>query len=292
MTPFAQLALIATVTTGNPEGSCPVRVVPANAPAAWVSAASALERTLHDATPGDRDCREVVVHAAPDASVEVTTSDGRRGVRRLAEARDLEPTVTALIVTVPTDLMAPPALTATAAPTPAGPSWRLLMFAGGGGRLTLPSAPSPVLDLMVGTVHRNWELAVYGSWTPTVWAANATARAGFSSTAEAGLSAARRASFRSLDLIVGGRATAIALWGHDTMADQTGAATGDFTDTTGTVFAPALSTFVGASIPFLPKIRLRPQAFVQWIPLGLIRTDATSSIWSVGLGIGAESGTP
>jgi len=293
MTPAIHIAILAAVA-GAPQGSCPVRVVPPNASGAWVSAAFALERTLHDSAAADRDCREVVVHAATDqeagsASVEVTTADGRRGVRRLADARDLEPTVTALIVTLPADLMAgPPTLAATAAPSvAANPSWRLMLFAGGGARLTLPSAPSPVLDFMVGTLHRPWDLALYGSWTPTVIGTDPSARAGFTSSAELGVSAAHRTQLRSVDLILGGRATAIGLWGHS--YDQTGDSTGDTADTR-FVAAPAMSAFVGTSIPFFSGIRLRPQASFQWIALGIASSD--SSIWSVGLGLGAESATP
>src|SRR5690348_1381088 len=108
MTLLAHIAIL-SVVAGQPQGSCPVRVVPANAPSDWVSAASALERSLHNSTAADRDCREIVVHASTPttawASVEVTTTDGRLGVRRLADARDLEPTVSALIVTLPADLM-------------------------------------------------------------------------------------------------------------------------------------------------------------------------------------------
>lgn len=290
MMPAVHIAIL-SVVAGAPQGSCPVRVVPSNASADWVSAASALERSLHNSAAADRDCREIVVHAATPsgelASVEVTTVDGRLGVRRLADARELEPTVSALIVTLPADLMAgPPTVSAPAAAPDR--AWRLLMFAGGGARLTLPSVPSPVVDLMVGTLHRPWELALYGSWTPTVMGTNASARAGFASSAEAGLSAAYRSPLRSVDLILGGRATAIGLWGHP---DEMGNMVGDNVDKA-FLAAPAFSAFLGTSIPFLSGIRLRPQASFQWIPVGITTGDSTSSIWSVGLGLGAESGTP
>jgi hypothetical protein len=291
MTALMHIAIVAAIA-GEPQGSCPVRVVPENASAAWLTAASALARTLRSPVSGDRDCREVIVHAASDPSVEVTTSDGRHGVRRLADARDLEPTVTALIVTVPPEFMSEtPTLTAPAAPPPAVHAWQLFMFAGGGGRLRLPSTPAPVLELMVGTLRRPWELALYGGWVPTVVRAGATEKAGFSSTAELGLSAARRHPLGSVDLIVGARAAAVVLWGHtNDSADATGG--GNAGEVPSTVFAPAVSAFVGTSIPFLSRLKLRPQVSFQWIPLGVTSAEPTSSIWSVGFGLGAESGTP
>jgi hypothetical protein len=302
MSPAVTLALLATMAP-RPGASCPVRLIPSDAPQAWASAASALERTLRDTAAAGHDCREIVVRAAATgattpASVEVTTADGRRGVRTVADARDLEPTVAALIITIPTDPPAGPTMvgaTARDAPVSLRDGWHLLLLVGTGARLTLPNGPAPVLDLMAGIVHRSLELALYGSWAPLV-GAGAKARAGFSSTAEVGLGMATRHSIRSVDLIGGARVAGAGIWGYtrsDTGA-MTGSASGSFGDGSSSVFviAPVFSVFGGTSIPVGRALRVRPQLSLQWMPVTTSADESISDIWSLGLGLGFESGVP
>ncbi|HET6284125.1 MAG TPA: hypothetical protein VFH73_24420 [Polyangia bacterium] len=289
-----------SVATANLGGGCPIRLLPADAPGPWLSAASALERSLQDRPSVDRDCLEVVVHAATAespgiASVEVITADGRHGIRYLADARDLEPTVTALIVTVAPDLMATPAAEDAANPAAEAATpgrWRPVLFAGGGARLTLPSAPAPVVELMAGVTHDAWELGLFGSWAPTFIGSGASTRAGYTSAAELGASIAQRRPLRAVDMIGGLRVSAVGLWNYTPPDNMPGEGTGNFGEPTpGMTLAPALSGFLGTSIPVSSAVRLRPQLSLQWIPLG-ISTQQSNSIWSIGLGLGAESRVP
>ncbi len=309
MTPPAILGLVpALFLTAGP--LCPVRLVPADAPRPWAAAASALENTLRVTPTGDRDCLEVVVRAAPSptdagASVEIITTDGRHGVRRLADARDLEPTVAALIVTISPGLPAAAApadgdaAIAVAAPAPPSIPWGALVLAGAGARLVLPSAPAPAVELAAGGVRGSWELALVASWVPTFLGAGATAKAGYSSSAELGISVAQRRAVGArgtTDLLFGARASAAGMWNR-TLGDDSvmeGAASGSFGDNPVTAFAvaPAFAAFLGASLPVFSFVRLRPQLSLQWTPLALSSVPATQSIWSVGFGIAAERRIP
>jgi len=285
---LAQLAVLTTVVA-QPLGTCHVQVLPADAPRAWMVAAFSLQRQLSATTAAtDHDCRAVVIRAAArDASVEVTTGDGRHAVRAVADAGDVAPTVAALIVTLPIDVPAPAPPAAsnageeTTVATPASPErpWRLLVYAGGGARLTLPRIPAPVVELMAGTIHRQWELALFAGGAR----AQSTA-ANFTFTGELALAVARRRATSFGALIAGGRAGVLALAPNDNQE-------GGFDDAGW--LAPAMTGFVGSVVHLGSFIRLRPQLAVQWIPKPRAGgPDATSSMWNVGLSVGAEGNVP
>jgi hypothetical protein len=290
---LSRLSLIGLAATTLPAparaGTCRVELVPADATRAWVAAASALRESLRDGGPADRDCSRVVIHAVPERpSVEVTTLDGRRGVRRLADARDIEPTVAALIVTVLADASAGGVSRADAAieRAPEAPDggtaaggWRPHIVGGAGARVSLPSAPAPVVELTLGLAHPRWEVGVSGAWAPT----NATAA--LASTTEVALAAARRQEVASsVDLVYGARAGVILL--------VEGNSGGGGSSSMGGV-APAATGFLGAVFPARSPVRLRPQLWFQWAPTYRIgANNASSSFASVGLSLGAESSLP
>ena len=292
------MPLLGVVGTLPPAPPCRVELIPGDAPRAWVAAASALRDVLRAGGPADRDCRKVVIRASSEQpSVEVTTLDGRQGVRRLADARDVEPTVTALIVTV---LAAPPADMAASAgdvagtgESPAPPTahgWRALIVAGGGVRLTLPGTPAPVLELTLGVTHRSWEVGLFGAWAPTTLAIGESSPAVFSSTTEVGLGGARRTPIGVGDLFFGARASVLRITDADN-GDSTGG--GNNTDPSLAGVAPALTAVVGAAVPARAIVRLRPQLWFQWAPaVRLGGPNATSSVASIGIGLGAESRIP
>jgi hypothetical protein len=271
--------LLALVTVAPAAPPCRVELLPPNAPTVWVSAAAALEHTLRTAPPGDRDCRDVLIRA-DRRSVEVTTTDGRRGLRLLAAPVDVEPTVAALIVTVAPEARAPRA-DLVELPGVAARRWALLLFAAGGGRFTFPGIPSPVVEAMVGVLRGPWELGLFGSWAPTMLSVGTT-QADLASTAELGISAGRRQPLGAGALLLGARAGVVRLSPGPTQSGNTDAGA-----------APALSAFVGGVIPLLPYLRVRTQLSLQWSPPGPSdATDASSSLWSVGVSLGAESGIP
>jgi hypothetical protein len=281
------LGLQATVLADDAAPGCRVELWPADAPTAWVSAASALQRTLRAAPASDRDCRQVLIRATPEhASVEVTTRDGRRGVRLLGDAREVEPTVSALIVTVPDEV----AIEKPAASPPTRARWQPLIVAAGGARLTLPGTPASTIAVAGGVVRGPWELALYGSWSPAVLGASAAAKSIFSSTAELGLGAARRQPLGSVALLAGVRVGAIRLSPND--AGSNAAQTGDNVDLGGPAVAAAVSAFAGTAVPLFSFLRLRPELSAQWIPPGWTGTDVRMSLWSLGLSLGAESSLP
>jgi hypothetical protein len=271
--------------------TCHIEVLPADAPSAWVSAAFVLQQRLGNAPALDRDCRAVVIHASSTpASVEVTTPDGRRGVRVLADARDLEPTVSALIVTVNADS----ALTHAAETPPVAPSWAALLVAGAGARLTLPGTPASTLSASVGMSHRSWEGMIYGVWSPSVIGATAANNAIYTSTLELGLGIARRQRVRFGDLLLGARGGIIRL-SPNTAAVNSPTQVADNADEipTGPWMAPTLGLFTGTAIRITNHLRLRPELSFQWVPK-ISTTDGTSvpAMWNLGLVMGAESNLP
>src|SRR5262249_15859230 len=141
---------------------CRVEVVPADAAPEWLRAASALQRSLAARDVDEVDCGSVVVRAGgPAPSVEVTTLDGRRGVRELADPGDLEPTVEALTTTVsPATTAAPAAAVADSLSQTGGARpWQLLLVAAGGAQHTLSRTSAPLFEATVGTVRsRSLEL--------------------------------------------------------------------------------------------------------------------------------------
>jgi hypothetical protein len=277
-----QLALVSSAPAEALGAGCRVDLVPANAPVAWVSAASALRQTLRRAPEWDRDCRQVLIRATPEhASVEVTTRDGRRGTRVLGDARDVEPTVTALIVTVPEETARE-----VAAPPPKPAAWQPLLVAAGGGRLTLPGTPASMVVASAGVSRGPWELALYGAWSPAVIGASASANAAYSSTAELGLGAARRQPVRSAVLLAGARLGAIRFSPNNAAAQ-----TGEHVDL-GRAYAPTLTAFVGMAIPVLSFLRLRSELSMQWVPPLMAGTETQMSLWSLGLNLGAETSLP
>ncbi len=110
-------ALFASVPAA---ASCPLELVPTEAPAAWKTAAQAATQRL--AGSGSHDCGSVEIAVRPTGGALVTfiTTDGRRAVRALLAPEELAPTLDALLVTLPPDPPAPepaPAATVdTAAP--------------------------------------------------------------------------------------------------------------------------------------------------------------------------------
>jgi hypothetical protein len=280
---LTQLSLTATIVAGEPAPACRVELVPADAPGVWASAASSLQRTLGAAAAPDRDCREVVIHADPaHASVEVTTRDGRRGVRSLGDAREVEPVVTALIVTVPEEIAAereaPPPMT--------GRRRQVLLMAAGGAKLTLPSTPESMVAVGGGVVQGPWELTLYGAWSPSVIGSSAAANAVYSSTSEVEVGVARRQPIRSLTALLGFRAGAVRIAPNDS-PDTT--QTGNNVNLNGPAVAPTMSAFAGAAIPLFSFLRLRPELSLQWIPPLWSSKDVQLSLWSLGLSLGAES---
>jgi hypothetical protein len=278
-----QLSLTATIVAGDPAPACRVELLPADASGAWASAASSLQRTLGTASAPDRDCREVVIHADPaHASVEVTTRDGRRGVRALGDAREVEPVVTALIVTVPDDVAVE-----REAPPPTTPARRhLLVMAAGGAKLTLPSTPESMVAAGAGVVQGPWELTLYGAWSPSIIGSSAAANAIYSSTSELQIGVARRRPFHSLTALLGVRAGAVRIAPND---NTDGAQSGNNVNLNSPAVAPTMSAFAGAAIPLFSFLRLRPELSVQWIPPLWSSPDVQLSLWSLGLSLGAES---
>jgi hypothetical protein len=272
--------------------SCHVEVVPADAPGGWVSAAYVLQQRLGTAPALDRDCRAVVIHAASTpASVEVTTQDGRRGVRTLADARDLEPTVSALIVTVNADS----ALSHAAEPPPVAPSWAALLVAGAGARLTLPGTPASTLSASAGMSHRSWEGMIYGTWSPSVIGATAASNALYTSTLELGFGFARRQPVRFGDLLLGARGGIIRL-SPNVAAINVQMQMSDNADEmvpTGPWIAPTLGLFTGTAIRITNHLHLRPELSFQWVPT-TSTPDGTKvpAMWNLGLVMGAESSLP
>jgi hypothetical protein len=297
MTLLAQLAVLLAAVT-EPAGACRVQLLPGDAPRAWSAAAASLQRQLRAGPAGDHDCRDVIVRAgAREASVEVTTADGRRAVRTLADAADLEPTVAALVVTLPPDPSpgTPPAATVPATAMRPERTWRVLAYAGGGARLTLPRTPAPLLELMVGTLHRRWEVALFAGWAPSITStggAGGTAgtQGDGSATGEIGLVLARRQPVRFGDLLIGGRAGAMRLAAATNGADAM--TTGNNEDPTGAAVAPAVAAFVGSAVRIGSMLRLRPQLALQWLPPPRAGGPNAPSTWSLGLTLGAESSVP
>jgi hypothetical protein len=299
-------ATAATATSAPAPAACHVHLVPTNAGRAWVLAASALEQALRATPPGDNDCSEIVIRATSEhASVEVTTLDGRHGVRSLADALEVEPTVAALIVTVrpesvvdrsPAPAPAPAPAAAPPLPAPAGSrraGWRPLVAAGAGARLTLPRTPVPVVELMLGAASGSAEVALFAAWAPTVLGTTASAQATFSSSAEVGVDVARRQPIGRGDLLLGVRAGAIRFAPSTRPPDA--AQTGQNDDPTAAIYAPTAAAFVAAALPALGIVRIRPQLSVQWIPplrAGAATDTTPPSLWSVGLSVGAESRIP
>lgn len=107
-------ALFASVPAA---ASCPLELVPAEAPAAWRTAAQAATQRL--AASGSHDCGSVEIAVRPTGGALVTfiTTDGRRAVRALLAPEELAPTLDALLVTLPPDPPAPEPAPAAPAPT-------------------------------------------------------------------------------------------------------------------------------------------------------------------------------
>jgi hypothetical protein len=271
-------------------------------------AAAAVRDSLRAGSDADRDCREVVIHASVERpSVEVVTADGRRGVRRLADPRDVEATVAALIVTVrdgpdPRDDAPGPTTVAAAIvkeaspappagePTPLG--WRPQIVAGGGARVSLPGTQSVLLELSLGVARPGWELGLYGAWAPTAVAIGKGAQPTFTSSTEAAVGGAWRPALGSsgVDLIVGARAGLI----HFVEGDHVNSTTNSDVSIDGV--APALTAWVGAAFATRSIVHFRPQVWYQWAAATRLGSSASdplaSSLSSIGLSVGVESRVP
>ena len=312
---LTRLGVTWVATTLAPPASlaCQVELRPDNAARAWIIAAAAVRDSLRDRGDADRDCRTVVIHAAPSApSVEVVTLDGRHGVRRLASAGDVAATVAALIVTVRADApavdtngdpdeqvvaVAPPATDSTDVDQPAA-GWRPQVVVGGGTRWSLPGTQAAQLELGVGIARPGWELGLFGAWAPTTVALGSKSPVAFASTAEAALGGAWRPALgkSSVDLIVGARAGVIRLANADN--NNTGDSTGgnndvNNVDATFDGVAPAVTGFLGAAFATRSIVHVRPQLWYQWVPRARLGgQNATGQLSSVGLSLGVESRVP
>ena len=142
----------------------------------WQAAADELRPALEDKS-GDCASVELIVEEN-GAHVVFTTKDGRKAVRLLHEPRDLEPTVSALLVELPQEESA---AKAPAAPPPVEPSRNavapapvssqrvhLILNAEGGARL---AGPGPLIGGTVGLGATmsvsGWDVGVGAIWCPS-----------------------------------------------------------------------------------------------------------------------------
>lgn len=278
-------------------GECRVLLYPAQAGAQWISATRALDAQLRQSAPGDRDCVEVVVNAAPErATVAVLTRDGRRAERSLEGAEELAPTVEGLIVTVLPESQRAGQGQVTASPdaTTTAPRKRLLLGAAGGARLSLPGKMiGAVLDVTAGVTWSAYELSLFGGWNPGLWMPANENTAHIPYALEMGAGAGRRQHFRLADVIGGLRAGGIraaGVWGPEgatLMGDDS------------TPFPFRFFPFVGAytALAFSPSsvVRVRPQLIFQWLPTAAsygntLPPGASIPSWNLTISIGAEGG--
>ena len=168
---FAQSACV--VTLRSPDGA-----------SGWASAVERIERAVGSLGDGAGDCREIdVVVDAAGATVTFTTSDGRTAVRRIAQPRELEPLVDALVITVPEPAapsVAPPPIALTFpveaplareapaldVPRSVNDRGRVLLGAGAGVRRAPGFSPSGVAHIEIAALLGHWELGLVGRWEP------------------------------------------------------------------------------------------------------------------------------
>lgn len=167
--------------------SCPLDLVPVDAPAAWKSAAQGAAQRL--AASDGHDCGSVEVAVRPTGGALVTfiTTDGRRAVRALLAPEELAPTLDALLVTLPPDAPAPEPVTPAPAPpvdaavrveprpapppatrpATASPEVHFLLGGAAGVRLGFGGAyASPDAALRASGTFGAWELGAIAEYAP------------------------------------------------------------------------------------------------------------------------------
>lgn len=179
--PLVAAALIGAGIVSSPAGAaaetgCPLRVIPEHPSAPWQAA---VDRARADLSSRSGDCSEVEVEVESDfATLKFTTNDGRRAVRVLHDASELQPTLDALLVTLPAP--APrasppsepvrserPSANRVAEGTSASAPVHALVSGLAGGRLAGPGpslGPSALLG--AGIDLSRWELGITAQWTP------------------------------------------------------------------------------------------------------------------------------
>ncbi len=213
-------AVLGASARAKAETPCPVELVPASAPSAWVQAALDAERRLARAPLSECASVELAVSAKGGALLTFSTKDGRRAVRGLRSPDELLPSLEALLVTllggveptVPAPAPSPPAPplrpappsppAALPAPERPGQGTRFVLGGSAGARLALAGAyMAPALVLRPGVRVGRWELGGSVEWDPAYAYLPGGAPAGFSlGSFQAGFTVGRREPVGSIEL--------------------------------------------------------------------------------------------
>lgn len=175
--------------------TCPIAVQPADANAAWTTAAHATEKRLADLRDAPQDCRSVTIEVQREgnALLTFTTVDGRIAARLLHTPEDVAPTLEALLVTWPVSpSLVLPETPSIPMPKPSAPAKeitrtvhqstmyapekpilhsvvpRFVLGASAGIRCGVDEMIfAPALLLRGSFVLSSWEIGVRGEWNPT-----------------------------------------------------------------------------------------------------------------------------
>ena len=280
---------------------CGVRLVPDDASEAWRTAVRTVEARVHTLSASSRDCREIVVTIGGEgAQIEFTSVAGRHAVRFARTADELEPTIEALLVTIPNDVE-PPAATpvakpeatvdarSAAAPSTTDSSSRFVLGLAAGTRAGWPSGfVTPVVSGAAGFAARHWEIGVFAAWEMSYTSATRPLPAGVQLSAfAAGVSLARRAPLsESISLVLGGHL------GGAVVTEEGG----EMTDGVGGTQAEARVGLTTALVlPTTASVHFRPSIGFDLVPTRLRgRSDIdprlpTPPKWGISLMLGVES---
>ncbi len=176
------LALALSGANARAATDCAVRLVPENASEPWQIAVRNVDAEARVLAPADGDCSEIVVHVVADGAwIELTTTSGGHAARHVDTPDELEATVAAMLVRLPTESdvgashpkqPAPPPSPSPVlrGPVPALPpggakSTALILGLFAGVRVGWPyHFISPLVGGSAGLAFRNWEIGVFGQW--------------------------------------------------------------------------------------------------------------------------------
>ena len=287
----------ARAATGPTE--CRVRLVPDDASEAWHTAVRTVEARVHMLAAASNDCREIVVTVGGQgAEIEFTSRAGRRAVRFARTADELDPTIEALLVTLPSEAPTPTALAKPeaivdthppAAPTTSDSGSRFVLGLAAGTRAGWPAGfVSPVVSGAAGFAARHWEIGVFAAWEMSYTSATRPLPAGVQLSAfAAGVSLSRRAPLsETIALVLGGHL------GGAVVTEEGG----EMTDGVGGTQAEARVGLTTALVlPTTASVHFRPSIGVDLAPTRLRgRSDIDARLptppkWGVSLMLGVES---
>jgi hypothetical protein len=305
-------------STARADSPCELRFESASIPDAWADVVRDVRTLVAKLTPATTDCRTITVIPEEDgATVVFTTADGRVARRRIADPRELRPTVEALLVFGPEPSISPsdarpaplpvsavePERESTEPPAPFDPPakdaakldakrdvLRPLVGAGAGVKGSFPrDTVSGVGQIFAGMSLEHWELAAFGRWELEHDAPPeaSTGHDRFSSIG-GGAMFGRREKLGPLVLIAGARAAVFNAeverhGAHDEA--HTGRVDRDFLD-------PRVGLYVGCILAESSRVRFRTQVDGD---AGVLahRTELaelpTLPRWNLGVSIGAET---